>query len=61
VDVYLTSFAGGSTKLALSDVGYGAVSDYSRLAPGQYTRNAACRSGSVDAGGVQLDAGCQTR
>jgi Domain of unknown function (DUF4397) len=37
VDVYLTSFAGGSTKLALSDVGYGAVSDYSRLAPGQYT------------------------
>lgn len=37
VDVYLTSFTGNTTKLALSDVGYGDVSDYARLDPGQYT------------------------
>lgn len=37
VDVYLTSFAGGTTTLALSDVGYGDVSDYQRIEPGLYT------------------------
>ncbi|MCG5431007.1 DUF4397 domain-containing protein [Mycobacterium sp. MYCO198283] len=37
VDVYLTSFSGGTTTLALSDVGYGDVSDYQSLQPGQYT------------------------
>jgi Domain of unknown function (DUF4397) len=37
VDVYLTGFAGGTTTLALSNVGYGDVGNYQRLAPGQYT------------------------
>lgn len=37
VDVYLTSFAGGTTKLALSNVGYGDVSDYKPIDPGMYT------------------------
>jgi uncharacterized protein DUF4397 len=37
VDVYLASFSGSTEKLALSNVGYGDVSDYSALAPGQYT------------------------
>lgn len=37
VDVYLTSFAGGTTTLALSDVGYGDISDYQRIEPGLYT------------------------
>jgi hypothetical protein len=37
VDVYLTSFAGGTTTLALSNVGYGDVSKYQRLEPGLYT------------------------
>src|SRR6201996_1600885 len=37
VDVYLTSFSGGTTTLALSDVGYGDVSKYQRLEPGLYT------------------------
>jgi hypothetical protein len=37
VDVYLTSFTGNTETRALSDVGYGDVSDYSPLAPGQYT------------------------
>jgi hypothetical protein len=36
VDVYLTSFAGGTTKLWLANVGYGAVSPYRRLSPGVY-------------------------
>lgn len=36
VDVYLTAFAGGSTQLWLSGVGYGDVSPYRRLAPGLY-------------------------
>jgi sortase (surface protein transpeptidase) len=37
VDVYLTSFAGGTTTLALSNVGYGDVSGYKPLTPGLYT------------------------
>jgi hypothetical protein len=37
VDVYLTSFAGGTTTLALSNVGYGDISGYQRLQPGLYT------------------------
>lgn len=37
VDVYLTNFAGGTTTLFLSDVGYGDVSAYERLEPGMYT------------------------
>ncbi|MCU1657211.1 MAG: hypothetical protein JWO57_1867 [Pseudonocardiales bacterium] len=37
VDVYLTAFAGGTTSLWLSGVGYGDVSPYQRLAPGAYT------------------------
>jgi len=37
VDVYLTSFSGGTTTLALSYVGYGDVSKYQRLQPGLYT------------------------
>jgi hypothetical protein len=37
VDVYLTSFAGGTTTLALSNVGYGDVGKYQRLEPGLYT------------------------
>lgn len=37
VDVYLTAFAGGETKLALSDVGYGDVSDYQSIPAGLYT------------------------
>jgi Domain of unknown function (DUF4397) len=36
VDVYLTAVAGGSTTLWLSDVGYGDVSPYHRLAAGLY-------------------------
>lgn len=37
VDVYLTSFAGKTTKLWLSGVGYGDVSGYERITPGLYT------------------------
>lgn len=37
VDVYLSAFSGGTTTLALSNVGYGDISDYQRLAPGLYT------------------------
>ncbi len=37
VDVYLTSFSGGTTTLFLSGVGYGAVSDYRRLPAGLYS------------------------
>lgn len=37
VDVYLTGFAGGTTHMWLSDVGYGDVSPYRRLAAGTYT------------------------
>jgi hypothetical protein len=37
VDVYLTAFAGGTTKLALSDVGYGDVSNYESIPAGLYT------------------------
>jgi hypothetical protein len=37
VDVYLTGFSGKTTRLWLSNVGYGDVSDYRRLAPGAYT------------------------
>lgn len=37
VDVYLTGFAGGTTKLALSDVGYGDVSNYQSIPAGLYT------------------------
>jgi hypothetical protein len=37
VDVYLTAFAGGTTKLALSDVGYGDVSAYQTIPAGLYT------------------------
>jgi Domain of unknown function (DUF4397) len=36
VDVYLTAFSGGTTKLWLSSVGYGDVSDYQRVTPGIY-------------------------
>jgi Domain of unknown function (DUF4397) len=36
VDVYLTSFSGGTTTLWLSRVGYGDVSGYRRIAPGEY-------------------------
>jgi hypothetical protein len=36
VDVYLTAFSGGSTKLWLSGVGYGDFSGYRRMPPGQY-------------------------
>jgi hypothetical protein len=36
VDVYLTAFHGGTTKLWLSSVGYGDVSAYQGLTPGQY-------------------------
>jgi hypothetical protein len=36
VDVYLTSFAGGTTTLWLSSVGYGDVSGYRMLKPGLY-------------------------
>jgi hypothetical protein len=37
VDVYLTAFSGGTTKLALSNVGYGDVSDYQTIPAGLYT------------------------
>jgi Domain of unknown function (DUF4397) len=37
VDVYLTAFKGGTTTLALSDVGYGDISDFMRIDPGLYT------------------------
>ncbi|MEP7021070.1 MAG: DUF4397 domain-containing protein [Pseudonocardiales bacterium] len=36
VDVYLTAFAGGTTMLWLSSVGYGDVSSYERVTPGLY-------------------------
>jgi hypothetical protein len=36
VDVYLTAYAGGRSSMWLSDVGYGDVSPYRRLAPGLY-------------------------
>lgn len=36
VDVYLTAFSGGTKTLWLSDVGYGDISNYRRMAPGQY-------------------------
>jgi uncharacterized protein DUF4397 len=36
VDVYLTAFAGGTTTLWLSSVGYGDVSSYEWLKPGSY-------------------------
>ena len=36
VDVYLAPFSGGSTTLWVSDEGYGAISDYQRIAPGAY-------------------------
>ncbi|HEV8274820.1 MAG TPA: DUF4397 domain-containing protein [Streptosporangiaceae bacterium] len=36
VDVYLTAFSGGTTTFWLSNVGYGDVSPYSRIAPGPY-------------------------
>ncbi|MDQ2749768.1 MAG: DUF4397 domain-containing protein [Actinomycetota bacterium] len=36
VDVYLTAFAGGTTTLWLSSVGYGDVSSYQRVNPGLY-------------------------
>jgi hypothetical protein len=36
VDVYLTGFGGGSSKLWLSGVGYGDFSGYRRMPPGQY-------------------------
>ncbi|HKC26825.1 MAG TPA: DUF4397 domain-containing protein [Jatrophihabitans sp.] len=36
VDVYLTAFAGKTTRLWLSGVGYGDVSGYERFAPGLY-------------------------
>ena len=36
VDVYLTAFSGGTTTLWLSDVGYGDVSPYRRIAAGDY-------------------------
>jgi len=36
VDVYLTSFAGGTTTLWLSSVGYGDVSPYRLVKPGLY-------------------------
>jgi hypothetical protein len=36
VDVYLTSFAGGTQKLWLAGVGYGAVGPYRRLDAGEY-------------------------
>ena len=37
VDVYLTSFRGGSYSTVLPGVGYGALSDYERLTPGVYS------------------------
>jgi hypothetical protein len=37
VDVYLTAFSGGTSKLALSNVGYGDVSDYQTIPAGLYT------------------------
>lgn len=37
VDVYLTAFSGGTTTLALSDVGYGDISDYTTIPAGMYT------------------------
>jgi uncharacterized protein DUF4397 len=37
VDVYLTSFRGGSFSKVLEGVGYGAVSPYERVAAGTYT------------------------
>src|SRR5437879_10687996 len=36
VDVYLTAFSGGTTRLWLSEVGYGDVSGYERIASGPY-------------------------
>jgi hypothetical protein len=36
VDVYLTAFSGGSTKLWLAGVGYGDFSAYRRMPAGQY-------------------------
>jgi hypothetical protein len=36
VDVYLTAFSGGSTKLWLAGVGYGDFSPYRRMPAGQY-------------------------
>jgi hypothetical protein len=36
VDVYLTAFSGGSTKLWLAGVGYGDFSGYRRMPAGQY-------------------------
>lgn len=37
VDVWLTSFRGGSFSKVLRGVGYGALSPYERVAPGRYT------------------------
>ncbi|MCW2527536.1 MAG: cell wall protein [Pseudonocardiales bacterium] len=37
VDVYLGPFSGGSSRIWLNSVSYGAVSPYQRLAPGLYT------------------------
>jgi Domain of unknown function (DUF4397) len=37
VDVWVTSFRGNSFSKVLPGVGYGALSDYTRLAPGTYT------------------------
>lgn len=37
VDVYLSSFSGGSSRLWLPSVTYGAVSPYQRITPGLYT------------------------
>ena len=36
VDVYLTAFSGGTSTLWLTNVGYGDVSPYGRIAPGLY-------------------------
>jgi hypothetical protein len=36
VDVYLTAFSGGTSRLWLSNVGYGDVSAYREFAPGSY-------------------------
>lgn len=36
VDVYLTAFSGGTSRLWLSDVGYGDVSAYQEFPPGSY-------------------------
>lgn len=36
VDVYLAPFSGGTTKLWVTNEGYGAISQYQRIAPGAY-------------------------